>query len=122
MGLKSYDLSRRLLWLRCSDPRARPLFRASKIANFHARIKLRPALRIAKWQQELALVVGEGAAIDCGCALCLIRVRRAVLGPAYFAALTIAIPQGPSPTLMRRSSLRDFRSTTETSFDAPLAV
>src|SRR2546423_9741491 len=36
----------------------------------------------------------------------------------YFAALTIAIPQGPSPTLMRRISLRDFKSTTETSFDA----
>src|SRR6266403_295891 len=35
---------------------------------------------------------------------------------------TDAIPQGPSPTLMRRSSLRDFTSTTETSFDAPLAV
>src|SRR6266513_3703619 len=35
---------------------------------------------------------------------------------------TDAMPQGPSPTLMRRSSLRDFTSTTETSFDAPFAV
>src|SRR6266545_480088 len=35
---------------------------------------------------------------------------------------TDAMLQGPSPTLMRFSSLRDFRSTTETSFDAPLAV
>src|SRR5256885_15951703 len=34
---------------------------------------------------------------------------------------TDAMPQGPSPTLMRRSSLRDFTSTTETSVDAPLA-
>src|SRR5206468_9374428 len=42
--------------------------------------------------------------------------------PFYFAAFTTAIPQGPSPTLIRRSSLRDFTSTTETSFDAPFAV
>jgi len=34
----------------------------------------------------------------------------------------VVIPHGPSPTLMRRSSLRDFISTTETSFDAPFAV
>src|SRR5439155_17205930 len=40
----------------------------------------------------------------------------------YLAPLTIAMPQGPSPTLMRRNSLRDFTSTTETSFDAPFAV
>jgi hypothetical protein len=41
---------------------------------------------------------------------------------AYFAALTIAMPHGPSPTLIRRNSLRDFTSITETSFDAPFAV
>ena len=40
----------------------------------------------------------------------------------HFAALTMAIPHGPSSTLIRRSSLRDLRSTTETSFDAPFAV
>jgi hypothetical protein len=40
----------------------------------------------------------------------------------YFAAFTAAIPHGPSPTLIRRNSLRDFTSTTETSFDAPFAV
>src|SRR5882724_944762 len=40
----------------------------------------------------------------------------------YFAAFTIAMPHGPSPTLIRRNSLRDFTSTTETSFDAPFAV
>jgi hypothetical protein len=32
------------------------------------------------------------------------------------------MPQGPSPTLMRPSSLRNFTSITETSFDAPFAV
>src|SRR5207248_2495070 len=40
----------------------------------------------------------------------------------YFAAFTIAIPHGPSPTLMRRNSFRDFTSTTDTSFEAPFAV
>jgi hypothetical protein len=101
MRLKSYDLSRRLSVAALWRPKAR-LFRASKIANFHARINLRPALRIAKWQQELALVVGEGAAIDCGCALCLIRVRRAVLGPRLFRG----VHNGNSP-----GTVADFDAT-----------
>ncbi len=40
----------------------------------------------------------------------------------YFAALTMAIPHGPLPTLMRFNSLRIFRSTTDTSSEAPFAV
>jgi hypothetical protein len=36
--------------------------------------------------------------------------------------LTIAMPQGPSPTWIQRNPLRDFTSITETLFDAPLAV
>jgi hypothetical protein len=40
----------------------------------------------------------------------------------YLAALTTAMPHGPSSTFIRRSSLRDFTSTTETSFEAPFAV
>src|SRR5215216_2670982 len=46
------------------------------------------------------------------------RTRR----QSYLAALTIAMPHGPSPTLMRCNSRRDFKSTTETSFEAPFAV
>ncbi len=41
---------------------------------------------------------------------------------AYFAAFTIAMPKSPSPALIRPNSLRDFRSTTDTSFDLPFAV
>ena len=48
---------------------------------------------------------------------------QALLDPAaYFEAVTMAMPHGPSPTLMRRNSFRDFTSTTETSLDAPFAV
>jgi hypothetical protein len=47
---------------------------------------------------------------------------RAIDRPNYFVALTIATPHGPSPTSIRRNSLRDFTSTAETPFDAPFAV
>jgi hypothetical protein len=82
------------------------------------------ALR-AKWPQTLLLfrVALGGRGVLASLYHTIAAILHAWLdAAAYFAALTIAIPQGPSPTLIRRNSLRDFTSTTETSFDAPFAV
>jgi len=61
----------------------------------------------------------------------IMRVRRdffgmlaALTGAAhdYFADVPTAIPQGSPPTLIRFSTLPVAASTTDTSFDGPLAV
>src|SRR5205085_1617868 len=50
-------------------------------------------------------------------------MRRAVAGErAHFAGAATAMPQGSPPTLIRFSTLPVATSTTDTSFDGPLAV
>src|SRR5437867_6442286 len=57
-----------------------------------------------------------------GSALPWDTVRPAVNAVWDYCMGRTAMPQGPSPTLIRRNSLRDFTSTRETSFEAPFAV
>src|SRR6266513_5581704 len=91
---------------------------------------IRPSLR-GRWTRQRWLIDKQAMSRkQTGCRTSCtndIRITSAdkqqwtALGNRHFLG-TIVIPHGPSPALTRPSSLRDFTSTTETSFDAPFAV